>query len=141
MFSVTHIHKIICTKILQILLSVVDLYRKCNKVTQDAGLKNRSPLPLQLVVGVVADERLDSFFVCFRPLAGLPFIQEKFVSNQNILPSVHQVIKSQSRAEDCRACAWACAGVQMSYYVYRVGMLFQVLRVRLGCLFPVEHNC
>lgn len=40
-------------------------------------------------------------------LAGLPFIQEKFVSNQNILPSVHQVIKSQSRAEDCRACAWA----------------------------------
>lgn len=93
------------------------------------------------VVGVVADERLDSFFVGFRPLAGLPFIQEKFVSNQNILPSVHQVIKSQSRAEDCRACAWACAGVQMSHYVYRVGMLFQVLRVRLGCLFPVEHNC
>lgn len=39
MFSVTHIHKIICTKILQILLSVVDMYRKCNKVTQDVGLK------------------------------------------------------------------------------------------------------
>lgn len=138
MFSVTHIHKIICTKILQILLSVVDLYRKCNKVTQDAGLKIAVHCRYNSSSG---SERLDSFFVGFRPLAGLPFIQEQFVSNQNILPSVHQVIKSQSRAEDCRACAWACAGVQMSYYVYRVGMLFQVLRVRLGCLFPVEHNC
>ena len=63
---------------------------------------------------VVADERLDSFFVGFRPLAGLPFIQEKFVSNQNILPSVHQVIKSQSSAADGWACAWAGAAVQMS---------------------------
>ena len=55
-----------------------------------------------------------SFFVGFRPLAGLPFKQEKFVSNQNILPSVHQVIESQSSAADGWACAWAGAAVQMS---------------------------
>ena len=98
MFSVTHIHKIICTKILQILLSVVDMYRKCNKVTQDAGLK------------IAVHCRYNSSSVRFLSPFGRSSVHTRKVCVKSKYPSICS--PSHQKSVPCRGLPGLCLGMR-----------------------------